>query len=107
MDNARIVRGFQRLADLACDIQSLVQPNGALANPLRKGWPSHQLHDQVIRTHVEQCADMRMTQRRDHARFAFKTIAEGLPGDLDRHLAAEPGIPGAIYLAHTPAADRR
>ena len=58
-------------------------------------------------------ADVRMIQRREHARFAIEArepagiAREGVRQHLDRHLAAELRVPGAVDLAHAADADER
>jgi hypothetical protein len=47
-----------------------------------------------------------MIQRGDGFRFPLEPLAELGLGNFDRHIAIQPGIPGAIHFAHAPGADR-
>ena len=57
-------------------------------------------------------ADVRMIQRREHARFAleagepFQVGCERRWQDLDRDVAPEPGVARAIDFAHATGADQ-
>ena len=46
-----------------------------------------------------------MIQGGDDPCFALETLAEALRGNFDRNVAAEPGIAGAVNLAHAALAD--
>ena len=54
-----------------------------------------------------------MAQRRDDARFALearerlRVVGETLGKNLDRDVALQPRVPGAIHLAHSAGAERR
>ena len=105
VDDALLVRGFERIGDLARDGERLLERNRALLDPLGERLALDQLHDQVVRADVEQRADIGMVQRGDGARLALEAVAEPLGGDLHRHFAVQAGIGGAIDLAHAARAD--
>ena len=58
-----------------------------------------------------QVRDVRVIERRERLRFAFETRASvAIAGDrgrqdLEGDIATEPGIAGAIHLAHASGAD--
>jgi len=49
---------------------------------------------------IEQCADIRMIQRRNCARLAFKPIRELLRRNFDRHIAIQPRIARLPHFSH-------
>jgi hypothetical protein len=106
MRDAFLVRGFERIGNLTCDGERLFQRNCALPDAVGEGRTLHQLHHQVIRADIVQCADVGMIQRCDGAHFAVEAFAETLGGDLEGHVAAHAGIVGAIDLTHPAFADR-
>ncbi len=61
---------------------------------------------------VEQCADVRMIERRDRARLAFEAVAQlrvggqGRRQDLDGHAAIKPRVARPVDFAHAPCAER-
>ena len=95
MDDALLVRGFERRRDLARDAQRLVErKSGRRARTLREQLGQRlafdQLHHQVVGPDVVQRADVGMIQRRHRACFPLEALGEALGGDLDGHVAAEP-----------------
>ena len=96
------VRGVKRIEYLAREFDGLV--NRQRAFQFRA---LDILHDEVIRPDVVKPADMRMIQRRDRPRFAFKSLAEFGLRDLECNRAVEPRVAGLPHFAHPGRADRR
>ena len=107
MHDALFVRGFERIGDLACDGQRLLDRNRAPLDALGQRFALHQFHDEVVRADIVQRADIGMIQRGDRAGFALEAVAESLGGDFYGHFTMESGIGRAIDLAHATGADRR
>ena len=94
-----------------------VERHRPVGDALREVLALDQLHhDRADAVAVLQAVDRRdvgMVQRRQHLGFALEARqALGIGGerrrqDLDRHLALEPRVGGAIDLAHTAGAERR
>ena len=65
------------------------------------------------RADVVERADVRMVERRDRPRLALEALADcGFGGELrrqhlDRDVAIEPRVAGAIHLAHAAGAEQR
>jgi hypothetical protein len=78
MDDASFVGGLKPIGDLACDRKSLSQWNGTLFDALCQGWSFDQFHDQVIRSNVEQRANVRVVNGRDAAGLSLKALTETL-----------------------------
>ena len=76
---------------------------------------AHQTHDEIGRVRlapvVVQRDDVRMLERRDHLRFGLETTDEGRvvgevgTDDLDRHLATDSGLVGAVRRTRRTVAD--
>ena len=81
----------------------LASPN--LFEPLLERWAFDQFHDQIVRPDIVERTNIRMVQGSYDFRFSLETFAEAIRGNLDCHLAIQPGIAGAIHLAHAPSAD--
>ena len=64
-------------------------------------------HDEVIRPHVIEVAQVRMIQRRDGASLAFEAVAKLLGDQLDGDRPVQPRVAGLIDLTHPSRADRR
>ena len=116
MDDALLVRRFERLGDLPRDRQRLVERDRASRDPLGQRrrprpapsparWsPSELLQAVDVR-------DVRMVQRREDFRFALEarealgSARQRLGQHLDRDLALQLGVGGAIDLAHAAGAE--
>ena len=115
MDDAALVRGFQRIGDLTRDRERVVERQRTLGDLFRQRLALDELeHQRGAAIHVLEAvnrADVGMIQRRQHARFALEAreafwIAREQPRqDLDRDLATELLIMGAIDLAHAASAE--
>jgi hypothetical protein len=132
VDDARAVRGRQRVGDLAPELEHLVERQRPLAQAMRERLAVEVLHDQerhragrrwsafgrVVRLRrqrlaadVIQDADVRVVESGDGAGFLLEPAAPfairgGAGGqDLDRDVAAQPRIAGLVDLAHAAGAD--
>ena len=92
MDDALLVRGFERVGDLAGDALSASSSGERALRRSLGERPLDQLHHQVVRADVVQRADVGMIQRGDGSRFALEALAESFRGDLDGDVAAEARI---------------
>ena len=73
----------------------------------------HQERDAALVADVVNGQDVGVRERRDRLGLALETsepagvVGSALRQDLDRHLAIEPRVSGAIHLAHATSAERR
>ena len=115
MNDALLVRRFERLRDLPRDRQRLVERNRASRDPSASVVALDQLQDERVRSPSSflepvDAADVRMVQRREHLRFALEAReaigigGEGVRQDLDRDVAIELRVARAIDLAHAAGA---
>ena len=117
VDDALLVRRFERLGDLSRDRQGLVEGERATRDPLRQVVPLDQLHHQsgyaATLFQAVYGGDVWMIQRGEYFGFALEpgqSVAvrrQGWRQDLDRHLALEPGVVRAIHLPHAALAEQR
>jgi hypothetical protein len=77
----------------------------ALLEAILEGRPVDQFHDGVVRPDVEQRADIRMVQCRNHASLALEPFRELRRGNFDGDTAAEARILRAINLTHSTHAE--
>ena len=108
------MRFQKRLGNLAGHANRLRQRHGTLEQPVMQGGAGDVLHHQeqfvAVCANFEDLADVWVIQRSDGQRFAAKTLPRLAVGrhpcrqELDGDLAFEPGIPGAIHLAHAARA---
>ena len=115
MDDALLVRRFERIGDLFRDRQRLVEGNRATANTLREIVALDEFHHE--RGHAPaffQAVDSRnvwMVQGGEHFRFALKSCEpivisrERWRQDLDRDLTLQLGVGGSVHLPHAAFAD--
>ena len=111
MDDPLPVRGRQRGGDLRAVTQYVVGRQRASLEPRRQRLAFEVFHDQevdaILVADIEQRTDVRMGQGRDRSRLSIEAPPPlGVGGilrgkDLDRDVAPEPGIAGAIDLAHS------
>ena len=115
MHHPRAVRPVQRVGDLSAEREHLGHRQRPLLQPVREGLPLEQLHHQIVHAilvaDVVQRADVRVVQLGDGAGLALEAGAHFRGGGqmrgqhLDRHVAAEAGVVGAVHLAHPPRAE--
>ena len=110
MDDALLVRGFQRFGDLQRDAQRLLDRQRPTLQPLGQRLPLDQLHDQEVLAvrflHPVKRGDVLVGDRGEHLGFAFeprdaiRVGSQRLEDDLDGDAATELGVACAIDLAH-------
>ncbi len=114
MDDPLLVGLLEGLGDLPGHRQGLVEGKGAGLQPFRQGGALDQLHDQGAHParlfEPEDRRDVGMVQLGEQpclaleARQTLGVGGEGRGQHLDRHLTLEPGVAGAIHLAHATLA---
>ena len=117
MDDAALVRRFERLRDLLEDRERLARRHRTAVDPLRQRFAGHELHLEERRVaHLlepVQRGDVGMIERGEHAGLALepalvlRIVRRQLVQDLDGDLAAQPDVLGAIHLAHASGAEGR
>ena len=116
MDDAVLVRRFERLRNLSRDRQRFVQWNRTARDSLREIFPLNQFKDQ--RGHAVrffQAVDVRdvwVVKRGEDLSFATETrqpigiVRDAREQHFNRDIAVQLGIACAIHLAHAAGADR-
>ena len=116
VNDAEVVRGFQRLRDLPRDRQCFVERYWSARNPLRQILSFDELHHQ--RRHAiglfesVNVRDVRMIERCQHLCFAAETrqairiVGHRRQQHLDRDIAIQLRIARAIHLTHPTRAER-
>ncbi len=99
------------VGDLPCDRQGLGERNRSLLDAIGKRRAVDQLHDERMRRaavfEAVDLGDVRMIERGEDLRFAMKArepirvAGERIRQDLQRDVATELGVAGAIHLAHS------
>ena len=108
MDDALLVRGLEGRRDLRGVIEGGVERQGPA-----QGRPVHQLHDEAAGLDGVDLRDVGMVEGGKRLGFALEpgepvgVIGKRVGQPLDRHVALERGIAGAIDLAHAALADER
>ena len=116
MDHARLVRGLQRQGDLPCDGQHLVQGDRSLFEAFGEGRALDQLQDQRARAagllEAVDLGDVGVVQRGEdpglslEARQPVRVGGERLGQHLQRDVAVELRVAGAVHLAHAAGPER-
>src|SRR5262249_62020637 len=77
MNNALLMSELERFRNLIGDLQSFLYRNGAMLNPLRKGFPFDQFHDEEVPSlgffKSVKRRDARMIQRSQYLGLSLKT----------------------------------
>ena len=122
VDDALLVRLFERLGDLPGDDDGLVRRQRPALQPLGEVLALRQLHDQdvrlrpVVERHALEAVEVRdagVVERGEDLRLALEAgealgvVGEGLGQQLEGDLAAELRVGGAVHLAHPARAERR
>ena len=123
MDDALLVRGFERFGDLSRDLawpRRAATPRARCArersspstSSITSAWMRALAGGRAFLEAVD-LRDVRMVQRRKRLGFAPKALQPiGIPRelvaeDLQRDVAMEPRVTRAIHLAHPTCAERR
>ena len=111
----RVVRVFQRLGDLPGDRQRLGNRNWSLRDAIGQRRAFDQLHHQrrgaASPLETVDGGDVRVVERREDLGFAPEAREPiGISGhrlgqDLDRHVALQVGVGGAVDLTHSASAE--
>ena len=117
MDDALLVRRFERFGDLSGDRQRLIDWDRAIGDPLGQIVALDQFHDEgVVASRLLDridAGDVWMIQGRERLglalepRQALEISRECVGKDLDGDVAAERRVGGSVHLPHAPFADRR
>ena len=113
------VRGQTRVRIIFRDLfryrEGFIQGNGPTCDPVREGWPFHQLQHQGPRAlgflDAVDGGNARVVEAGENLSFslepgqAIRIGGEGFGEDLERHLAVELGVDGLIDLSHAAFAD--
>ena len=116
VDDALLVRRFERLGDLLRDRQRLVERNRAARDPLRQSSPSTSSitsacmpPDLFEPVDARRCWDDSARRASSASRWKRASRSASAANDvrqhLDRHLALQLGVGRAIHLAHAACAD--
>jgi hypothetical protein len=115
VDDPLLMRGFERLGDLARDGQGLVERNGSLRNTICERRPSDEFHHEggrAVRSfEAVDLGDVGVVQRGKcpglalEPSQAIRVLREGLRQDLNGDLTPQVGVGGAIYLTLAAHAD--
>ena len=116
MDDAVIVGGFERFGDLPRDRQCFVDRNRSARDSLRQVLAFDEFHHQCSDTarlfQSVNVRDVRVIQRCEHLRFATESgeaigiVGNGGKQDLDRNVAIQLRVAGAIDLTHPARTER-
>src|SRR5438128_1709671 len=114
MDDAVLVGGFERLADLPRDWERLIDRNRVSRDALRERLPFDELHDErrdaagVLEMEnacdirmIERCEDLCLTREPCNAIAIARDVSRK---NLDRDLTPKLRVAGAIDLAHAAGA---
>ena len=101
MDDAVAMSVLESVGDLAGQAQHVGDRERTA-----QGLAFDVLHNEVVRTHVEQRADVGMVQGRDAQGLVAEALLELLLRDLDRDRPLEPRVAGLVHVAHAARAER-
>ena len=116
MNDAGLVCGVERLADLGGDAERFGDGERSPRQPLRERLAVHELEDQApgVAEALEPVdgADVRVVERRQQPRLALETREPLAIGrelrrqDLDRDVTSEDAIARPIHFAHAAGAEQ-
>jgi len=101
VDDAFLVRGIERAADLLRVPQRFIEGKRAFERP-----SLNEFHHQIIRPDVVEVADVRMIERGDGTGLALEAFAEPRARSLDGDAAPQSRILRPVDLAHASPADQ-
>ena len=115
MHDSSIVRGLQRLGQLAGDRQRFIQRQCAAQDALREVLSVDELHrDRVHRARLLDAVNRRdvgVVERGQRLRLAREprqpviVSRDGVGQDLERDVSLQPEVAGAVHLAHSTCAE--
>ena len=116
MDDALLVRRVDRFGDLTSHSKNLVQGQRSGSDPVRKRRTFDELQHQALHTarflETVDGGNVRVVQRREHLRLAPEPRdAIGIQSErpwqhLQRDVAIQLRVAGAVHLAHGAGADQ-
>ena len=116
MDDAFLVRGLERLRDLARDLERHVERQWSAGETIGQRRPVDELHHDGVQAagdfEAVNRGDVRMVQGGEQARLplqardALRIAGQRRRQHLDGHLAMESRVEGAIHLAHAAGIER-
>src|SRR5262249_4575194 len=114
MNDSTLVSRFQRVGDLACDVERFDDREWSGRDAVGQGFAVDELQDQRGRTaqiiEAMDGADVWMVQRCEEPGFSIEATAalgiriENVRKDLDRDVASELGVVRTIHVAHATCA---
>jgi hypothetical protein len=117
VDDALLVRGLERVGELPHDRQRLVHRHGVLRDAVGERGAVHQLHDERLRRRrvldAVDRTDVRMIQLGERSGLALeageplRVLRQRCWQHLERDVAIQLGVAGAIHLAHSARANLR
>ena len=117
MDDAGVVRSFERFGNLCRDVQGLVERERTSDQTVGERRPLDELEDErAARAHILQAVDLcdaRMIERGERLRFAreprqaIAVIGNGVGQHLQRDVPAEASVTRLVDLAHAARAEER
>ncbi len=120
MDDALLVRGLERLGDLAGNGQRVLEWNRTARDPRRQVFPIDELHHQRPNLFAARARplldavdlrDVRVIERRERLCLAleprqpFRVAREDVRQHFERDIAIQAGVARAKDLAHATSAD--
>ena len=115
MNDPRVVRGFEGIDDLPGDSEGVGDGQRTARDQGRQVIAAHQLHDEIgracRRARVVDVRDVGMIERGQRLGLALEPgepvgiSGKGLRQDLQRHIAIQLRVVGAIDLAHATRAE--
>jgi len=117
MNDAQLVRRFQRFSNLPRKRQCFIERNRPARDPLREILALDQFHHEGVQAsrfldRIDR-RDVGVIERRERLRLALeprhalRVVGERVRQDLDRGIAMQPCIARPIDLAHAAGADQR
>jgi hypothetical protein len=107
MDNAPGVRGSDCISDLDGVLQYEIHRQRLCRQSIRQSLALKEFHDEIIRPHIVQGANVRVIESGDRTRLALKTCSENSRTDLQCDGPVQPRIDGPEDFAHAALAERR
>ena len=99
-----VVCRAESFENLSCEVERPLDRETSL-QAVTQSVAFHQLRYEVVRADIVKRANVRMIQGGDGASLLLKAVREVLPGELDRDVAAQPGVARLVHLTHAAGAD--
>jgi hypothetical protein len=102
MDDVLLMRGLDAVNQLPDDRQRVLEAQGT-----GESLALDQFHDQEVATYIKKLADVGAVDGGDGPSLALEPLAELLGGDLNRDIAAQARVAGAVHFAHAAGSNLR